>query len=309
MTVSTGSAREDDTVTDERNRTPRSTAPGRIVVGVDGSENADAALEWAVVQAQRTGATLEIHTASGPESLISSSGHGAEHLERILERAAEHARRIAPDIVTTKKAYDGLPSADLIGASQGADLLVVGTRGRGGFRGLLLGSVGRQCVHQAACPVVVVRPAGEHAAPVPHAPTGRIVVGVDGMPSSLAALDWAAYEAALCSGTVEAVTTWELPNFSGAPVVIPSGYDPGADAQKMLNDAVATARSAHPDVVFLTTVVQGHPAASLVALSHEADMLAVGSRGHGEFADMVLGSVSEHCVVHAHCPVLVIRHP
>ncbi len=309
MTVTAGSALEEGTTTDESNRTSGSTAPDRIVVGVDGSKGADSALVWAAVQAQRTGATLEIHAASGPESVISSSGERAERLERILQHAAEHARRVAPDIVTTMKAYDGLPSADLIGASQSAGLLVVGSRGRGGFRGLLLGSVSRQCVHRAGCPVVVVRPAEEHATPVPTRPTGRIVVGVDGMPSSLAALDWAAREAALCSGTVEAVTTWELPNFSGAPVVIPAGYDPGADAQKMLEDAVATARSAHPDVVFSTTVVQGHPAASLMELARGADMLAVGSRGHGDFADLVLGSVSEHCVVHATCPVLVFRHP
>ena len=296
-------------MTDESDRTPGSTAPDRIVVGVDGSEGADSALEWAAAQAQRTGATLEIHAASGPGSAFNSSDDRAEHLERILERAAEHARRVAPDVVTTTKAYDGLPSVDLIGASQSAGLLVVGSRGRGGFRGLLLGSVSRQCVHRAGCPVVVVRPPRGHAAPVPARPTVRIVVGVDGMPSSLAALDWAAHEAALCSGTVEAVTTWELPNFSGAPVVIPAGYDPGADAQRMLDDAIAKARSAHPDVVFSTTVVQGHPAARLVEVSRGADMLAVGSRGHGDFADMVLGSVSEHCVVHALCPVLVFRHP
>jgi nucleotide-binding universal stress UspA family protein len=308
VTVTAGDALEESTTTDEGDRTPGSIAPDRIVVGVDGSEGAGSALEWAAAQAKRTGATLEIHTASGPESVISSSVERAERMELILERAAEHARRVAPDIVTTLKAYDGVPSADLIEATRGAGLLVVGSRGRGGFRGLLLGSVSRQCVHRAGCPVVVVRPPAEQAAPVPTRPTGRIVVGVDGRPSSLAALEWAARQAALCSGTVDAVTTWELPNFSGAPVVIPAGYDPGADAQRMLDGAVATARSAHPNVAISTTVVQGHPAAGLVELSRGADMLAIGSRGHGDFADMVLGSVSEHCVVHAPCPVLVFRH-
>ena len=93
----------------------------------------------------------------------------------------------------------------------------------------------------------------------------------------------------------------------GAPFALPSEYDPAADARRELDDAIATARTAHPKVQFRPVVVEGHPAPALVDASRGASLLVVGSRGHGEFAGMLLGSVSEHCVTKAHCPVLVLR--
>ena len=79
------------------------------------------------------------------------------------------------------------------------------------------------------------------------------------------------------------------------------------DSQKMLNDAMAPLLVIHADVPVQTTVIEGHPAPVLVAASKGADLLVVGSRGHGEFAGMLIGSVSEHCAANAHCPVLVLR--
>lgn len=136
----------------------------------------------------------------------------------------------------------------------------------------------------------------------------RIVVGVDGSDSSIAALQWAARQAELTGSVVQAVTTWEWPTAVGwAAAPVPEEYQPANDAQRVLDESLQPVRDAHPNVVFRTTVVEGHPAPVLVEASRGADLLVVGSRGHGQFAGMLLGSVSEHCVGSAHCPVLVLR--
>jgi nucleotide-binding universal stress UspA family protein len=137
--------------------------------------------------------------------------------------------------------------------------------------------------------------------------TDRIVVGVDGSASSLAALDWAARQAEFTGSSLELVMAWEWPTTYGAPFAFATDWNPAADAGKVLDDAVATVRAAHPSVDIHSTVVEGHPALALVRASKGAQLLVVGCRGHGEFAGMLLGSVSEHCVTNSHCPVLVLR--
>jgi len=140
-----------------------------------------------------------------------------------------------------------------------------------------------------------------------QAETGRIVVGVDGSPSSAAALDWAAHQAELTGSHLELVGAWEWPTTYGAPIAFPPDYDPAADVRRVLEEAVTKMRVGHPGVDARLTVLEGHPAPVLVSASRGATLLVVGCRGHGEFAGMLLGSVSEHCVTNAHCPVLVLR--
>jgi nucleotide-binding universal stress UspA family protein len=137
-------------------------------------------------------------------------------------------------------------------------------------------------------------------------PTHRIVVGIDGSSNSITALRWAARQAELTGALLEVLTTWEWPNTYGVPLVVPEGYDPEEDARRVL-EALKPVREAHPAVVFRPIVVHSHPAPALVEASREAELLVVGSRGHGEFSGMLLGSVSEHCATNAHCPVLVVR--
>ncbi len=135
----------------------------------------------------------------------------------------------------------------------------------------------------------------------------RIVVGLDGSPSSAAALDWAVGQAALTGSVVEAITTWEWPTNYGWAFPFPSGYDPAEDARRMAEAMLEKVAADHPEVTIDLTVEEGHPAPVLVNASKGASLLVVGSRGHGEFAGMLIGSVSEHCVTNAHCPVLVLR--
>jgi nucleotide-binding universal stress UspA family protein len=143
----------------------------------------------------------------------------------------------------------------------------------------------------------------------PQTAPGRIVVGVDGSESSLDALSWAARQAVMTSASLEVVTTWQWPSSYGWAVPVPEDFDPEQDVRRTLEATVASVRSAHPEVDVTARVVNGHPAPVLVDASKDAELLVVGSRGHGEFVGMVLGSVSEHCAAHAHCPVLVHRAP
>ena len=143
----------------------------------------------------------------------------------------------------------------------------------------------------------------------PSSDTGRIVAGFDGAESSLQALSWAARQAVLTAATLEVVMTWEWPSSYGWAVPIPDDFDPEADTQKVLDTAIAGVRSDYPGLKAEARLINGHPAPVLVEASKDADLLVVGSRGHGEFVGMLIGSVSEYCVTNAQCPVLVHRVP
>ncbi|HET9171261.1 MAG TPA: universal stress protein [Actinospica sp.] len=134
--------------------------------------------------------------------------------------------------------------------------------------------------------------------------TPFIVVGVDGSASSRDALRWAARQARLTGAELHAVCAWDFPaTYGWAPDY--SDVDLAAQARKDLDATIAEVLGAAPAVV---RVERGHPAAVLVDSSLGADLLVVGSRGHGAFAGMLLGSVSQHCAQHALCPVLIVRH-
>jgi nucleotide-binding universal stress UspA family protein len=142
---------------------------------------------------------------------------------------------------------------------------------------------------------------------VSQAGGGRVVVGVDGSPSSLDALSWAARQAELTAARLEVVMSWEWPSSYGWAVPVPEDFDPEGDIHATLEKILSPLRAARPGLGIDARVVHGHPAPILVEASTGADLLVVGSRGHGEFVGMVIGSVSEYCASHARCPVLVHR--
>jgi nucleotide-binding universal stress UspA family protein len=131
-----------------------------------------------------------------------------------------------------------------------------------------------------------------------------IVVGADGSAAGAKAVAWATGQARLTGGTLKLVIAWSTPVSYGVPLVL-SGYDPKAEAQEVLEKLVADIDL--PAERVRSAVVEGPAPHVLVASAADADLLVVGSHGHGSFSQLLLGSVSAHCVHHAACPVVVVR--
>jgi nucleotide-binding universal stress UspA family protein len=132
-----------------------------------------------------------------------------------------------------------------------------------------------------------------------------IVVGMDGSPSSEEALRWGLRQARLTGGPVDAVLAWDFPPFFG--ISPGSEIDFHGEAVETLDTAVRDVVGADDANRIRQVVVRGHPASVLMEAAADADLLVVGARGHGGFAGMLLGSVSQHVVAHAPCPVVVVH--
>ena len=144
-----------------------------------------------------------------------------------------------------------------------------------------------------------------------HHTRPRIIAGIDGSPSSVSALRWAVWQAGLTGATVDAVITWHYPVSAGGygwgPMGTGTAFDFKENAEKVLGDAIGKVCDPSSGVPVRALIVEGNAAQVLLDASDGADLLVVGSRGHGGFAEALLGSVSQHCVHHACCPVVVIR--
>jgi nucleotide-binding universal stress UspA family protein len=139
----------------------------------------------------------------------------------------------------------------------------------------------------------------------------KIVVGVDGSPSSRAALRWAVRQAVLTDGVVDAVMAWQVPvapyGYAWAPIPMNEADDLEEDTRKVLDAAISDEVDPADRHRVTARVTNGHPAEVLLKAAADADLLVVGSRGHGTFAEALLGSVGQYCVHHAHCPVLIVH--
>jgi nucleotide-binding universal stress UspA family protein len=173
--------------------------------------------------------------------------------------------------------------------------VVVGSRGRGGMAGMLLGSVSWQVAAHAHCPVVVVR--GHWRSAGGYAP-GPVVVGTDGSPASDAVLGFGFEEAALRGAPLLAVCA-----LADAPGCLGGDLNLQQDAEQ----AITRHEKEHPEVAVQRQVAQGGARAALLAAAHDAQLLVVGSRGRGGIKGMLLGSVSQAVLHHAPCPVAVVR--
>lgn len=284
-----------------------------VVAGVDGSECALQAVRWAAAEAARRRLPLRLvaaHTfpAGG---FIGDPGLGVDPravLREVvlgnLEAAATAAAEVAPGLAVERADVDGDAAVVLAAESRRAALVVLGDRGLGGFTGLLLGSVAVTLSAHAACPVVVVR--GVEADPAVPRPE-PVVVGVDGSPGSEAALAFAV-EAAVARGVpLLAVHAWRdvLVDATMAPLVDWDAVE--SDEREVLAERLAGIRTAQPDLVVRRLVVRDRPARALVEQSRGAQLVVVGSRGRGGVQGLLLGSVSQQLLHHAHCPVAVVR--
>ena len=280
------------------------TAP--IVVGTDGTAPGEAAVRWAAREAARREAPLRIVYAYAPPA--DGDVPGIPDAERrlaaaVLDAAVVQARAAAAFRIRVEvDAVAGEPAAALL-RQEDAGLLVVGNRGRGGFASLMLGSVSQRIATHATVPVVVVRGRTEIAA-------GPVVAGVDDSAAAAGVLA-AAFEAAAARGAPLAVVrtyTSPTPLWVGdIPTVEAAVPKLDEQARRRLERDLAPWRERFPQVDAEAVVSPDGAAAVLVAVSHSARMIVVGSRGHGTVVNTLLGSTGLQLLHHAGCPVLVVR--
>jgi nucleotide-binding universal stress UspA family protein len=283
-----------------------------IVVGVDRSSHSADALRWAVGEARLMGAEVVAvlvwdlfsqHHADGEWRF--DPHYDDTHADRALQAAVEDALGAEAAVQVARRTPCDLPAPGLLEAAKGAALLVVGARGAGGFPGLHLGSVSQQVLHHARCPVAVVHNA---VGPDDRPEGGRVLVGVDGSPSSRTALRWAMAEAGRRGAGVTVLHAWEVPAIVGPA---PGGYSYDTEAldqaaRALVGSLVDAAVAETPRVAVERRVVGGGPAASLLDAAEGATLIVVGRRGLGGFGRLLLGSVSDHVARHAPCPVVVM---
>lgn len=316
-----------------------------LFVGVDDSEGARRALDWAVAEADLRGEPLTLLRVLpamtlrlGEAGLLDADRvrveEGAVEFERKLLNALLHSVRAEQVDVTGEVLPGGAVADSLVTRTAGSSGLVVGSRGRGGFASLLLGSVGHQLLQHAQCPVVVVPDRG----PGPRSAVRRVVVGVDGSPCSVQALVRAAEEARIRGARLDVVTVDDPPppigetaTSEGAYVNALWGFAPTSAAAGHMNpdelewrreESLAIWR-AHGQAVLdraldhlddddrpeIEPIVSAHrhPARHLLDIAEGAELLVLGSRGLGGFRGLLLGSVSQQCVHHATIPVMVLH--
>lgn len=312
----------------------------RLVVGVDGSANSRAALAWAVMEARLRGDEVAVVTVNNarvtPGDVAGVSDQQRHAVERI---ASQQATSMLEELVApfadsgaqiTTHVLEGVPSEVLVNHAVGSNGLIVGARGSGAYRHLLLGSVSQQVVVHARCPVVVVPAAGAE-----DVSRRKVIVGVDGSHGAHLALERAAEEARLRGCELLVVMVQPPPPTPGNHALAETGFyaymwmgmppprvDSAADVARRHQQLIdhwhraaedqLTTELAQLDPTVLprkvtpTVVDARHPAGALLDMAQGADLLVVGSRGRGGFAGMLLGSVSQQCVRHATAPVLVV---
>jgi nucleotide-binding universal stress UspA family protein len=283
--------------------------PRRIVVGVDESDGAADALRWAVAEAGFDGARVTAVLVSGPftqhhllESASWDAAYGQPEAHAALVRSIEMA--VGDDAAdrVEAQAVVNLPYLGLVEQAAAADLLVVGARGLGGFRGLLLGSLSQQCLHHAQVPLAIIR-----AALVEPAVPRRVVVAIDGSADAQRALGWAIAAARRRSAMLDVVHAWEPP-FPGSTPFGRGFYDVDVireASERMLERAVAAENTTDVEV---RTRSLASPTVRAI-LTDGADVLVVGSRGCGATPRMSFGSVATQVSHHAPCPLVVVPAP
>ncbi|WP_214401106.1 universal stress protein [Pseudonocardia lacus] len=272
---------------------------GSVVVGVDGSTSAWHAAQWAAREATRRGTRLTVVHAVPAGTDPAGPPPWFDRLPDDVRRrgAAEIEVRVQP----------GTPATLLLDSARQARLVVVGGWGADAYPGMLAGSVALALVTHAACPVAVVRGGSPDAAPPQQGP---VVVGVDGSPTSDAALAEAFAIAAGWGARLVAVHTWSdvVPGPSGSVVRLTEDWSTlAARAEDLLAQRLAVHRPAHPGVAVESRVLPDQPVRALLGEAESARLLVVGHRGHGGFSGMLLGSTSQVLVQYAPCPVLVTR--
>ncbi|MFC0541866.1 universal stress protein [Kutzneria chonburiensis] len=284
-----------------------------VVAAVDGSDSALDAVRWAADEATRRGLSLHLMHIVEVSALAYAGAFGLskdffeamrESGRHYLDDAVTAAGKLHPELPVTAEVVDGSPIPALVDASQQAAMIALGSRGLGGFPGMMTGSTAIATIARAHCPVVVVR--GEQPDPA-----GPVVVGVDGSPTSESALALAFEEASFRGVELVAVHGWSefaIPDASSFAQRFGVDWDAVQRSQEeQLAERLAGYGEKHPDVT-VRRVVKGRRARQLLLdNARGAQLVVVGSRGRSELGGLLLGSTSQALIHHAPCPVLVVR--
>ena len=273
-----------------------------VVVGLDDSPHGRAAVDHAAAIAHRKGLPLRLVHAIEPVPY--GDGLAGWSLDVPLSRVrageqlmAEMTARVStayPDLTVTTRQEHSFPDALLLTESESAALLVLGSRGSGGFSDLLVGSTSLHLSTKASCPVMAVREPED-----PMVPRHGIVVGVDGSLEASDALEFALNEARETGDPLTAVLAYSDPALLGAKVLLPL-------VRQQLDDALTGWSEKYPDVRLDRQTVCDHPVSALLDQSVGARLLVVGSRGRGPVRSL-LGSVSHGVLHHGHVPVAIVH--
>ncbi|MFF6990692.1 universal stress protein [Streptomyces sp. NPDC010273] len=289
-----------------------------VIAAVDGSDDSLRALDWAVDAALGRGAPLRVvhvwqYAAAWTPPGVLVAGPPEPDEDEVLDQVRTHLEGRADRPVMEYVGMQGAPGAVLPELGSGAQLLVLGSRGRGGFASLLLGSNGMAAARDADCPVVVVpRPGREVHGEVPAGPGPRVVVGLQVDSPDETTLSFAFAEAALRGARVQVVAAypwppqaWASPGEFVPPVI---DQDAVEDETRTLTEALlAPHRERHPDIDTESYVAPGDAAGHLVAASKNADLVVVGRHRRRLLSPArLLGSVAQAVLLHAASPVAVV---
>lgn len=293
------------------NTVPRST----VVVGLDRSASGRGALEYAASVADHRNIRLRLVHAFLPSPYTDRAaaigwGFDVEDVmrasaERLIGEATAGLSVAYLDLEVTSRTQAGSAAGILLEESQRAELLVVGSRGQGGFADLVVGSTTLHVASHARCPVVVV-PDARLDATTRHG----VVVGVDGSELSEAAIAFAFQRASETREKLTALHAWHNPASPSPGVMMPLVYDPALvehEEEIVLAKSMAGWSAKFPDVEVAQKVVRGHPVHALVTMAATAALLVVGSHGRGSLRSVLLGSVSHGVLHHASGPVAIVH--
>jgi nucleotide-binding universal stress UspA family protein len=289
----------------------------RVVVGYDASASAKIAVGWAADEADRRGIPLTVVFAADYTALVGGPagpspwepGVAIDEAQRVAEAGAGLARARRPGLDVRARAVMASPGTVLVQESEGAAVVVVGSRGHGDLAGTLLGSVASRVAAHAHCPVVVVRGGDGAGAEQP------VVVGVDGSPAGVAALRVAVARAVDTDAPLRVVCAW-IPTAPGGWeraywLAVDAERDPDETArlaaERVAAEALAEAQHRAPELRVETRIRGGDPATVILDAAADAGVVVVGARGRGSLASLFLGSVSHGVVHRARVPVLVVR--
>jgi nucleotide-binding universal stress UspA family protein len=269
-----------------------------LIVGVDGSDQSRSALRWAAGIAAGVPVGLRaVEVFSGGDPYSAEEAGEKVRLE-LAEYTASALRGLTPEPQVDFEALRGSPAQALLKRVTAESGLVLGSRGRGGFLGLLLGSVSRACIEHAPCPVMIIR----QPEPPPLA-GANILVGHDGSPSARLALEWAVELARPMQAKVIAVYAWQ----AKVSEVRPALHDQlSRDATRSIE---TWGRQVSPEVQPIE--IEGEPRMELVKLAerHQAGLVVVGRRGAGVVRALRMGSVASYLVTNSPVPVAVTPPP